>query len=69
MNPMKGEIVEIYVKEGSTVGKVLVDGSYFHVPLLLLLNARVGDQVLIDAGIALSKVPDKQSPKPKLQHA
>ncbi len=67
MNPMKGEITEIYIKEGSTMGKVLIDGSYFHVPLLLLLNAKVGDQVLIDAGIAVSKVSDKHSPKP--QHA
>ncbi len=66
---MKGEIIEIYVKEGSTMGKILVDGSYFHVPLLLLLNAKVGDTVLIDAGIAISKVPEKQNSKPKLQRA
>ncbi len=51
---MKGEIVEILVKDGSTVAKVLVDGSYLQVPLLLLMNAKVGDFVIIDAGIAIS---------------
>ncbi len=51
---MSGEIVEIYVREGSTMAKVLVDGSYFHVPLFLLLTARVGDHVIVDAGIAVA---------------
>lgn len=56
MNPMTGEIVEIFIKEGSTTAKVRVDGSMMNVPLLLLMNARVGDHILIDSGIALSLV-------------
>jgi len=67
---MNGEIVEIYIRDGSTLAKVRVDGSYFHVPLLLLMNARVGDHVIIDAGIALNridrKVKVKQTPEPAL---
>ena len=56
MHPTTGEIVEIYVNDGSTTAKVLVDGALVTVPLLLLMNARVGDHILIDAGIALSRV-------------
>ncbi len=69
MNQMKGKLTEIYIKDGSTTGKVLVDGSYFHVPLLLLLNAKVGDEIIIDAGIALSRVSEKHTSKPKVHHA
>ncbi len=69
MSHMKGKIIEIYVKDGSTTGKVLVDGSYLHVPLLLLLNAKVGDEIIIDAGIALSRVQEKHTSKTKLHHA
>ena len=61
MHPMTGEIVEIYLHEGSTTAKVRVDGSFVTGPLLLLLNARVGDRVLIDAGIALSRVSYQSS--------
>lgn len=53
---MSGKIVEIYVSEGSTKGKVLVDGSHIHVPLFLIMNARVGDHVLIESGIAIRKI-------------
>lgn len=60
---MKGEIVEIYIRDGSTLAKVRVDGSYLNVPLLLLMNARVGDHVAIDAGIALSKVEPRSRTK------
>jgi hydrogenase maturation factor len=53
---MTGEIIEIYLEEGSTTAKVRVDDSIITVPLLLLMNARVGDHILVDAGIALSHV-------------
>jgi len=66
---MKGQIIEIYVKDGSTLAKVLVDGSYFHVPLLLLMNVCVGDHVVIDAGIALSKIERKAKDKHPIESA
>ena len=56
MNAVTGKIVDIYVKEGSTTAKVEVDDSFTEVPLLLLMNARIGDQILIDAGIAISRL-------------
>jgi hydrogenase maturation factor len=69
MHPVTGEIVEIYLKDGSTTAKVRVDGSYITVPLLLLMNARVGDHVLIDAGIALSRVNYHRVEEPVLVHS
>jgi hydrogenase maturation factor len=56
MHPVTGEIVEIYLQEGAVTAKVRLEGSIITVPLLLLMNARIGDHVLIDAGIALSRV-------------
>ena len=56
MNAVTGKIVDIYVKEGSTTARVQVDDSFTEVPLLLLMNARIGDQILIDAGIAISRM-------------
>lgn len=60
MNALKGEILEIFIEDGSTLAKVLVDGTTLRVPLLLLMNARVGDEVYIDSGIAVSRAADKQ---------
>ncbi len=51
-----GEIVEILVKEGKPMGRILIDDEIVEVPLLLLLDARVGDHVDVDAGIAISVV-------------
>ncbi len=51
-----GEIVEILVKEGKPMGRILIDDEIVEVPLLLLLDARVGDRVDVDAGIAISVV-------------
>lgn len=59
MDPLKGELIEIYIHDGSTAGKIRVDGSTLHVPLLLLMNARVGDEVLVDAGVAISVAPKR----------
>jgi hydrogenase maturation factor len=64
---MKGEIVEIFIKDGSTLARVRVDGSYLEVPLLLLMNARVGDQLIIDAGIAISKIERKSKVRPAVE--
>ena len=63
---LKGEITEIFVEEGSTRAKVLVDGSYLNVPIFLLMNARVGDQIIIDDGIALSKIDPRSKRKSKI---
>jgi len=69
MHPLTGEIVEIYLENGSTTAKVRVDGSYITVPLLLLMNARVGDHLRIDAGIALSLVSYHRVEEPVLVHS
>jgi len=58
---LKGEITEIFVLDGSTRAKVLVDGTYLTVPIFLLMNAAVGDQIVIDGGIALSKIERRPS--------
>ncbi len=59
MNQLRGEILEIFIEEGSTIAMVRVDGTMLRVPLLLLMNARVGDEIVIDAGIAVARAAER----------
>ncbi|HCV43822.1 MAG TPA: hypothetical protein DGH68_10100 [Bacteroidetes bacterium] len=56
MNLVTGRIVEIYVEGGTTKAKVGVAGAHFRVVMTLLMDAKVGDGVLIDSGVAISTV-------------
>lgn len=56
MNLVTGRIVEIYVEGGITKAKVSAGGAHFRVVMTLLMDARVGDTVLIDSGVAISTV-------------
>ncbi len=61
MNLFTGEITEIYVSEGVPMATVRVAGALVRVPLALLMDARVGDRILVDSGIAIGTVePDNQ---------
>ncbi len=61
MNVLTGKIVEIYLEDGRTMGKVRVGGAMTNVTLMLLMNAKVHDRVVIDSGIALSKVEEEKA--------
>jgi hydrogenase maturation factor len=56
MNLVKGEIDEIYVDSGTTMAKVRVHGAYLRVPVTFLIDAKVGDTILIESGVAIAKV-------------
>lgn len=56
MNLVSGELAEIYIEEGTTMGKVRVSGAFARVPLTFLMEAKVGDKILIESGVAISKV-------------
>ncbi len=59
-----GQIVEIYEADGMRMGKLRVGGALTRVALALLPEARVGDTVLVHAGVAVSKIEsDKISPE------
>jgi hydrogenase maturation factor len=60
MSVLTGEVVEIYLEEGKSIGKVSVSGAFVHVALMLLIDVKVGDLVLIDSGIALSKIEEEE---------
>ncbi len=59
MSSTKGVIDEIFVENGSTKARVIVDGSITTVSLILLRSARVGDELTIGSGIALSVIESK----------
>ena len=58
MSLVSGAILEIYVEDGITMAKVNVKGAFVRVPVLLLSQASVGDVVLIDSGVAISRVEE-----------
>ena len=60
MNLYSGVIDEIYVDRGLPRAKVRVRSAVVHVPLFLLMNPRIGDRVLIEAGVAIAKVSENQ---------
>jgi len=55
MNIITGQIEEIFVNDGMTMGKVSVRGAYLKVPLTFLISAKVGDTIVIESGVAISK--------------
>lgn len=56
MNLLSGQIEEIYIADGTTMGRVRIGGAFLRVPLTFLIEAHVGDTVLIDSGVAISRV-------------
>lgn len=59
MNLITGEIVEIYMNGAGPLGKVRIRGALMNVILGLVPEARVGDKVLIDSGVAITTVSDE----------
>ncbi len=53
-NLKTGQLVELYISNGTTIGKIFMDGTYIHVPMFFILDANIGDTVTIESGIATS---------------
>jgi hydrogenase maturation factor len=60
MNLISGRIVEIYREGGVPKAKVSIGGAHTSVPLTLLMDAQVGDEIVIGSGVALSRVVEKE---------
>jgi hydrogenase expression/formation protein HypC len=56
MHFVTGELVEIFHENALRMGRVRVGGALDTVALELVPDARVGDLVLLHAGVALSRV-------------
>jgi hydrogenase maturation factor len=61
MNLISGQIEEIYVQEGMTMGKINVRGALVKVSLTFLMEAKVGDTILVESGVAISKTELEQT--------
>ena len=61
MNVLTGKIVEIYLEDGRAMGKVRIGGAIANVALMLLMSAKVGDRIVMNSGIALSKVNEEEA--------
>jgi hydrogenase maturation factor len=60
MNLLSGQIEEIYVQDGMAMGKVSVRGVLLKVSLTFLMDAKIGDTILIESGVAISKTEMEQ---------
>lgn len=56
MTLVTGKIVEVDEDGGYRMGKVSVDGAVIRVPLMLVPDARLGDVVLMEGGVAVGVV-------------
>jgi hydrogenase maturation factor len=55
MNLFSGRIEEIYVQDGMTMGRINVRGAFISVSLTFLMEAKIGDTILAESGVAISK--------------
>jgi hydrogenase maturation factor len=60
MSPLTGEIVEIYSDTWTTMAKVRVDGAFMRVPLQFLSDAKVGDRIMVEGGVAIAIVHESK---------
>ena len=56
MNLVTGEIVEIYREESMAMGKLRVGGALVRALLEFVPEARVGDRVVVESGVAIARV-------------
>lgn len=56
MNLVSGQIEEIYIEGGTTVGRIRVGHAIIRVPLTVLIDAHVGDTIIVESGVAISRV-------------
>ncbi len=56
MNLVSGRVEEIYEQGGIMMGRVNVRGAIIRASLALLLEVQVGDVVLVESGVAISKI-------------
>ena len=64
MNLVTGRILDIYIEGGITKAKVSVAGAQFRVVMTFLMDAKVGDNVLVDSGVAISTVQSIEMEEP-----
>ena len=53
MSLIQGTIREVYMQDGIAKATVFASGATLQVPLTLMMEAKVGDVILVDAGVAI----------------
>ena len=56
-----GTIIEIFVEGGVTKARVTCASGFRVVSLLLMFDARVGDDIMIDSDLAVSHVGEEEA--------
>ena len=61
MNLISGEITEIFVEDGTAMARVNVQGASTRISLMFLPEAHVGDMILSESGVAVSRLQPETS--------
>lgn len=59
MTLVTGTIAEIYAESGESIAKVRLGGLLVKVPLTFVPDAKVGDVVLVDGGVAVGRMQNE----------
>jgi hydrogenase maturation factor len=59
MGLLTGVIVEIYQDTWAVMAKVRVGGAFIHVPVNLVPEAKIGDRVLLEGGVAVALIKEE----------
>ncbi|MBI5474980.1 MAG: HypC/HybG/HupF family hydrogenase formation chaperone [Ignavibacteriae bacterium] len=62
MTLLTGEITEIFVADFAAQARIKVGGAYMRSSLFLVPDASVGDSVLIEGGVIISKLKPDELP-------
>ena len=61
MHCISGEIVELYTEDELPMAKVRVHGAFLRVPVSFIEEAKPGDILLIESGVAIAIIPTSVS--------
>ncbi len=64
MHTFTGEVVEIFQEEGERKARVRVGGALVKVSVELLPEVKVGDKIILCAGVALGKLSAEEEDVP-----
>jgi hydrogenase maturation factor len=67
MKTRSGTVTEIFLEDGVPRATVRAGDLSLPVALTLMMDVRVGDEVLIDSGIAVSRIRTPRMAKAKIQ--
>ncbi len=65
MSLLTGTVIAIEEKDGVRIARVNIRGARIHVPVDLLPDAKIGETILIESGVAIARVQNGEEKEQK----